>query len=327
MMLKHRVRNAAIAAVSVVAVSALVSCGSDEGADGATQMSVIKATPSFGDLPLHIVERATGAENGLSVESQEFEGAVAGNAFAGGEGDLLVAGIDKAVVAKKQGLFDPAILSSIMNSNVWVVVVPSNSGINTMADLDGKKVSISGAGSVSDAFMRWALIKEGIDPDDDVEIIGLGAADAQLAGLDQGQVDAGLLLSPILEGALDSGKYKIVEGGDWREVKFPSLVVSARAGDVEESPEKFQAFRDALADAMDMIANDPDRAAEIAAEEFSIPAKEATELIKAHLKIWQPDLRGELTPEAYDSSKDILDTSGLVTAGDFPSFEAIHVSD
>ena len=65
-------------------------------------------------------------------------------------------------------------------------------GINTIADLKGKKVGISNAGGSSDIATRDALTKNGLDPDKDVSIVAVGSHSNRTAALLTGGIDAGL---------------------------------------------------------------------------------------------------------------------------------------
>lgn len=83
----------------------------------------------------------------------------------------------------------------------FLTSLPS-SGITSIADLEGKTVSVTGIGTSYDYLLRAALQREGLDPEKDVTIVPVPYPQARGA-LKQGQVDAALLLA-IDYAALDA---------------------------------------------------------------------------------------------------------------------------
>src|SRR5262249_19285420 len=55
--------------------------------------------------------------------------------------------------------------------------------VGALADLKGKAIGITRAGSTTWIFARMLVKQQGWDPDRDVKIVALGALDAQLAAL------------------------------------------------------------------------------------------------------------------------------------------------
>ena len=77
------------------------------------------------------------------------------------------------------------------NGAIFGIFAPEDSGIGTIADLDGKRIGISEPGGGEVAFLEAALREEGIDPISDVTLIPIGAGGPEtLAALDAGEVDA-----------------------------------------------------------------------------------------------------------------------------------------
>jgi NitT/TauT family transport system substrate-binding protein len=74
--------------------------------------------------------------------------------------------------------------------------------INSVKDLAGKKVGVSAPGSSTDFFLKYLLAKNGVDPNA-VPVIGVGLDATAVAAMEQGQVDAAVMLDPavtILQG-------------------------------------------------------------------------------------------------------------------------------
>ena len=87
-----------------------------------------------------------------------------------------------------------------------LVVSPKQTGkINSVKDLKDKKVGVSAPGSSTDFFLKYLLSKNGVDPNS-VGVIGIGLAATAVAAMEQGSVDAAVMLDPAI--TLLQGKNK-----------------------------------------------------------------------------------------------------------------------
>lgn len=71
--------------------------------------------------------------------------------------------------------------------------------------LRGKKVAVSGLGTIDDILLREALGANGIDPARDVNILAIGAADTRFSALVGGAIDASVLIAPVSFYAKEQG--------------------------------------------------------------------------------------------------------------------------
>lgn len=123
--------------------------------------------------------------------------------------------------------------------------VPTDSTIQTVADLRGHSIAFSDPGSTSgNLFPRYALLKAGLDPDADVKIQFAGSHTASLLALTNGKVDAGEVNSQqqataAAAGQFDTSKFRTI----WRSAPIPNDPITVR-GDLPA------AFRLALAKAL-----------------------------------------------------------------------------
>jgi NitT/TauT family transport system substrate-binding protein len=85
-----------------------------------------------------------------------------------------------------------------------LVVSPShNKEINSIKDLAGKKVGVSAPGSSTDFYLKYLLKKNGLDPTS-AAVIGVGLGATAVAAMQQGQIDAAVMLDPsvtVLQGS------------------------------------------------------------------------------------------------------------------------------
>jgi TRAP transporter TAXI family solute receptor len=85
--------------------------------------------------------------------------------------------------------------------NYTQILTSSASGIASVADLAGKRVSLGSPGSGTEVIALRILEAAGIDPDADIERQGLGIDDT-VAGLRDGTIDAGFWSGGLPTGAL-----------------------------------------------------------------------------------------------------------------------------
>src|ERR1700709_2709805 len=142
---------------------------------------------------------------GLAVELVDLKGGSdALKAVLGGSADVVSGYFDHCVnlAAKKQEL--QAFVVYDRYPGLVLVVSPShNSEIKSIKDLAGKKVGVSAPGSSTDFFLKFLLKKNGVNPAD-TAVIGVGLGATAVAAMQQGQIDAAVMLDPavtVLQGS------------------------------------------------------------------------------------------------------------------------------
>ncbi|WP_298380609.1 ABC transporter substrate-binding protein [uncultured Bradyrhizobium sp.] len=142
---------------------------------------------------------------GLAVELVDLKGGSdALKAVLGGSADVVSGYFDHCVnlAAKKQEL--QAFVVYDRYPGLVLVVSPKHTGeINSVKDLAGKKVGVSAPGSSTDFFLKYMLKKNGLDPQG-TAVIGVGLGATAVAAMEQGQIDAAVMLDPavtVLQGS------------------------------------------------------------------------------------------------------------------------------
>lgn len=150
---------------------------------------------------------------GVSVELVDLKGGSdALKAVLGGSADVVSGYFDHCVnlAAKKQELVSFVVYDRY--PGLVLVVAPSHSGeIQSVKDLAGKKVGVSAPGSSTDFFLKYLLKKSGLDPAS-ASVIGVGLGATAVAAMEQGQIDAAVMLDPAVT---------VLQG------KFPDLKILA----------------------------------------------------------------------------------------------------
>src|SRR6202158_6278456 len=142
---------------------------------------------------------------GPEVELVDLKGGSdALKAVLGGSADVVSGYFDHCVnlAAKKQELV--AFVVYDRYPGLVLVVSPSHNGeIKSIKDLAGKKVGVSAPGSSTDFFLKYLLKKNGVDSSG-VAVIGVGLGATAVAAMEQGQIDAAVMLDPsvtVLQGS------------------------------------------------------------------------------------------------------------------------------
>jgi NitT/TauT family transport system substrate-binding protein len=142
---------------------------------------------------------------GLAVELVDLKGGSdALRAVLGGSADVVSGYFDHCVnlAAKKQELTSFVVYDRY--PGLVLVVSPGHtSEIKSIKDLAGKKVGVSAPGSSTDFFLKYLLKKNGVDPAS-VAVIGVGLGATSVAAMEQGQIEASVMLDPsvtVLQGS------------------------------------------------------------------------------------------------------------------------------
>jgi NitT/TauT family transport system substrate-binding protein len=142
---------------------------------------------------------------GLAVELVDLKGGSdALKAVLGGSADVVSGYFDHCVnlAAKKQEMQSFVVYDRY--PGLVLVVSPShNAEIKSIKDLAGKKVGVSAPGSSTDFFLKYLLKKNGVAASD-VAVIGVGLGATAVAAMQQGQIDAAVMLDPsvtVLQGS------------------------------------------------------------------------------------------------------------------------------
>src|SRR5262245_16428348 len=147
---------------------------------------------------------------GLDVELINFKGgSQALTAVLGGSADVVSGYFDHCVnLAAKNQALEAFVVYDRYPGFALVVAPRQTAAINSIKDLAGKKVGVSAPGSSTDFFLKYMLAKNGVDPNS-VGVIGIGLEATAVAAMEQGSVDAAIMLDPAI--TLLQGKNKALK--------------------------------------------------------------------------------------------------------------------
>lgn len=220
-------------------------------ARGADRIKISVPIASTTFAPLYHA-RAAGyfAEAGVDVEIIVIPGPASLQAVIAGDAQFALIPGTYQLMAHEKGQRLPAVMSVLTRNSINIVMhqeAARTKGItdkSPLADkiraLKGLKLAASTPGSISHQVFVYYLLKAGLDPQKDAEIVGLGSEPARLAALEQRHIDAFASASPAPEGAVARG--------------FGVMVVDNAAG---EDPDFAEFMMDVLVTTSETIKQQP----------------------------------------------------------------------
>jgi NitT/TauT family transport system substrate-binding protein len=192
---------------------------------------------------------------GVEVEMVDFKGgSQALTAVLGGSADVVSGYFDHTVNLAAKNQIMQSIVVYDRFPGFALVVSPKQTGtIKTVKDLAGKAVGVSAPGSSTDFFLKYLAKKNGMDPTS-ISVVGVGLGATAVAAMEQGKVDAAIMLDPAL--TLLQGKFKdLVILSDTRTQKdtlavfggeYPGGALYTRADWIASHPKEAQALTSAI---------------------------------------------------------------------------------
>lgn len=210
-------------------------------------------------------------KHNVKIEFRSFSyGAPENQALAAGELQIASAGMGPAIVAAARL---PAKLLAISILEQTAILVPSDSAVQSVADLKGKTVAFPGKGSQQYPLLVKALADAGLEVSD-IKLFKTKGSDVPtlLGGKD---VDAGITWDPHVSKALSSGHSRVlIKAEKIMPIKAGHYIgngVYAREDFIAKNPELVQDLITAIVKSIDVILQDTDRAAELWSAQIGFP--------------------------------------------------------
>lgn len=176
----------------------------------------------------------------------------------GGSADIIAAAWDTMVISTAEGMPVEVIAgNSVVSDTVDTsgVVVRADSGIETLADLEGKTVAFDSVGAGGTSEFNTALTEASVDPSS-VEIVAIPYASMQ-ASLENGQVDAVFPSDPFYQQIAEVESNTVI-ANPVRETRsgVPITLWAATSEWLAQNPDSASAFIKALDKGIEFY-NDP----------------------------------------------------------------------
>lgn len=232
-------------------------------------------------------------KEGIAAELTIYRGgAEAFEAMAAGAADLILDAPSLPAAGRKKGVLSKVVANGAMGNFGWQLMVLAKSPLG-VADLNGKKVGITSAGSGSDLLALWTIQEKKIDFTR-VPVGGGGLVPNLLAG----NIDAAVVYSPLSFQIAKSGEAKTIL--DYAKDVPPNLTSGWIATDkyAQEKPEALQKALNALYGGVMFMRNNRDAAIKLIAGLYEMPA--------------------DIAAAEYDNTILQLETSGDMSAPNVP---------
>jgi taurine transport system substrate-binding protein len=282
--MKLRALKTAAAAISVVSAAALSlsGCSVDRSASQGDKPTIRIGYQSFpsGDL---IVKNSRWLEDALpdyNIKWTKFDsGADVNTAFIAKELDFGALGsspVARGLSAPLNIPYKVAFVLDVAGDNE-ALVARNGSGVNTIADLKGKRIGTPFASTAHYSLLA-ALSQNGLSAND-VQLVDL-QPQAILAAWDRGDIDAAYSWLPSLDDLRKTGKDLITSRQLAKDGK-PTLDLGAVSDDFTNAhPDVVDTWRQQEARALSLIHEDPAAAAKAIAAEIGLPPDDVTGQLK-----------------------------------------------
>jgi NitT/TauT family transport system substrate-binding protein len=233
----------------------LSTVGSANAAEGLQKLRVAYAaiTAAF-SLPWIAKEAGIFQRHGLEVELVYIPaGSRAIQTLVSGSIDVAAIGGPAGVDARLAGADTTYIAIPVNKVIVFTVAEPQ---IQRVEELRGKTIGVSRVGTVTDFFTRVFLRQNGLVPDRDVMIRGMGGLPEIVAGLKAGQIQGGTFGFPAVLHAKAAG-FRVLIDYNLQGFRYPlsSIVVTERLLRTRESA--LRAFLESQIEAAHRFKTDP----------------------------------------------------------------------
>ncbi len=202
-------------------------------------------------------------------------------------------------------------------TNIFEVMALEKSGIKSAADLKGKKVGISGLGSVTRYLLQASLEQAGLK-ESDVNLVTVGAT--RVAALESGQIDA-LVGWDQIRKQIEGDGYKTVDLGLGKGKVVPSNMLITSDSVLSQRPDAVKAFVRGLNNATQWSVDHPDQAFDVVKK--AMPAQTQKEdSAKVQVQTRLDSFKsydtskpfGDFDVAAWQSSADLLARLGAIPA-------------
>lgn len=228
--IRHLFRGFAAGAVVATSVIATIDLAN------ANERVVIGTPGNLSDNSLAVkvaLDEGLYKEAGLDVEIVNFKGGAPSiQALVGGGVQYAIAAPEHVTRLHQRGV--SAVVSfALQSTHTYALVAPADSPVKSFADLKGKRIGITSAGSLTENLIRLQSLDSGLTFGKDIQVLGVGVGAAQKAALDTQRIDAGMFGNiDALE--LERDGYRIVY--DWRTHRIPGLALLALKSYEDENP-------------------------------------------------------------------------------------------
>lgn len=162
-----------------------------------------------------------------------------------------------------------------------------------ISDLKGQPIGSLNPGGLVDTMVRRILVKNGLQPERDVNILAMGGTPERFAALRAGAIAATMLSSPFNFLADKEGFSKLAVTRDYVDVPGTAVVVTAEK--IKKQPAMIKRFMRASLRAMKYIRDNRTDTTQLLAREFAMDQEVAGLAYRQLLELLSPDGRNRVS--------------------------------
>jgi NitT/TauT family transport system substrate-binding protein len=268
------------------------------------------AVTAMSFLPVYVAAARTWKGQGLDVSLLQFRGdAEISQALVGGSIDISVASLNGVINMISTGQPVIGFYSGFHQADFsWI----SQANIKRWADLKGKTIGVATYGSLTDALTRYALRRNKLDPEKDVQIVQAGSTPSTYQALKAGRLAAGILSPPFSWQAQDEGLTLL--GTQERDVSnaWPKHLYSAKTKFINDNPHTIEAVLRGHVAALRLARKDREVAVDVMIDQLKIAKPYAERAYDAEMPGY--DERGGMPARSMPVFWDITKSLGDVTS-------------
>jgi NitT/TauT family transport system substrate-binding protein len=277
-----------IALVGVTLTSAVPAHG--QSAAAAEKIVVSYPSKSITNFPILETARQKGffQKQGLQASLVYIRGGLDIKALLTNDADFAM-GSTTAVTAFVAG----APLRIVLSYNAHVDQgLYAQAKFRRIADLRGQSIGSLNPGGLVDTMVRRILIKNGLQPERDVNLLAMGGTPERFAALRSGVIAATMLSSPFNFVADKEGFSKLATTRDYVDV--PGTAVVVHADKIKKQPDTIKRFMRASLSAMQYIRQNRTDTTQLIAREFGMDQEIAGLAYRQLLELLSPDGRNRI---------------------------------
>lgn len=224
----------------------------------AKTINVAYPSPSWNtSLPVSVAkEFGLFSAEGLEVRPVYVRGGpVVMAALLGGDADFAVIAGVTAVTSIQRGA-DIVIVSG-HTAYIDQVLIGAK-GVNTLSDLKGKVVGVTGSGGVTEFATVEALARKGLVRDKDYTILYSGNSPARVNALENGLLQAAAF-SAVEKVVMEQKGYPLLLETGKTIPEFPFMVIVTSRQQIKSNPSEVSAFLRAVRNSMNLIQNSKEK--------------------------------------------------------------------
>lgn len=317
-----RIWGVSVPLIAIVAFTAACGNSSDAGSPKAsgtnaktTKVVIAEPVHNYLFMPLYAaVDKGYFKNQGLDVSILTASGGNHVNAVLTGEAWGFIGGLDSIAVADQRGGGLQAVVNiNDQHFNALAAQSKVNVGSDIFAAMKGKTIVTGRVGGTPDTLLKVLLDEHGLSPKSDVKIVNVQDDPTSLAVIKQR--DADFIFegtSYILQGVNQGFLQKPTFDASAAIGPMAYTVIGAKKLNIDKDPDLTQRVVTALAQGVEYLKDNPERAEELAAKEFADkPPAERKSVIDAlyAAQLWTDPMISE---DAFEKNMEFARRAGTL---------------